>query len=104
MLPYGQVDYFTDAKEIHSSSGCRDISDFFFSGLQRFPMERGVPRQGWLRFYLANMDESTLRSIRDLHASVEITLTDTLKKQHFIKGNFALQLDKVRHKSEPPPM
>jgi hypothetical protein len=104
MLPYGQVDYFTDAKEIHPSSGCRDISDFFLSGLQRFPMERGVPRQGWIRFYFPEMDEPTLQRMSDLRASLTLIVTDTLKKQHPIPSCRPLQLGKVRHKSEPPIM
>jgi hypothetical protein len=101
MLPYGRMEYFTEAAEIHSSSGHRNISDFFQTEIPRFPMERGIPRSGWLRFYFPELDESALRIMGSLCAHFELTFTDTLRKRHPITGNLNLQLDKVHHLSEP---
>jgi hypothetical protein len=98
-LAHGRIEFTCLAEEV--SIPYRNMTDFFFGGLNRFPMEDGVPRNGWLRFYVEDLEEKELIAMNEPQATLGLILKDSRHKLHPIENTVRLQLNKIRHMSDP---
>jgi hypothetical protein len=97
MISVGQTEFTTTLTEIK----IKNITDFFLR-YQREPMQDGLPNNGWLRFRFIEPTQIMLAAKAGVPVTVILALKDTRNKTHQIKGSVVLQLNKIRHCSEPP--
>ena len=69
---------------------------FFRNTFSPFPLERGVPHTGWVRFHFKNIGSALLFGRRELPVTMHIEMEDTLGGRHSITGKTILKVGRIK--------